>query len=202
MAENEEASPWEPLHVERGIARHDSAVTVVGISGFINTLQAGVADLAEALTFVGSNDYRFGGCSVVALNPAQARALAAGGLDKAAIKRGIYERSKKRVGDFERALALGPLGLLILPMLDDPDAPVPIARQADDLIVIVAGAAGAGNHSLALPSFGNSRPVAPGALAMTRSASRSLRAARAPRATRDRRIHRRDAPRRAAVALG
>ena len=103
VAENEEASPWEPLHVERGIARHDSAVTVVGISGFINTLQAGVADLAEALTFVGSNDYRFGGCSVVALNPAQARALAAGGLDKAAIKRGIYERSKKRVGDFERA---------------------------------------------------------------------------------------------------
>ena len=157
VAENEEASPWEPLHVERGLARHDSAVTVVGISGFINTLQAGVADLAEALTFVGSNDYRFGGCSVVALNPAQARALAAGGLDKAAIKRGIYERSKKRVGDFERAWLEARAG--DLPMLDDPDAPVPIARQPDDLIVIVAGAAGAGNHSLALPSFGNSRPV-------------------------------------------
>jgi hypothetical protein len=157
VAENEEESPWDPLHVERGLARDASAVTVVGISGFINTLQAGVADLAEALTFVGSNDYRFGGCSIVALNPAQARALAASGVDKAALKRGIYEHSQKRVRDFDRAWLDTRTG--DLPSLDDPDAAVPIARRPDDLIVIVAGAAGAGNHSLALPSFGNSRPV-------------------------------------------
>jgi hypothetical protein len=157
VAENEEESPWEPLHVERGLPRDASAVTVVGISGFINTLQAGVTDLAEALTFIGSNDYRFGGSSIVALNPAQARTLADGGLDKAALKRGIYERSKKRVRDFERAWLDTRSG--DLPSLDDPDAEVPIARRPEDLIVIVAGAAGAGNHSLALPSFGNSRPV-------------------------------------------
>jgi len=32
-AENEDASPWEPLHVERGFARGDSTVTVIGVTG-------------------------------------------------------------------------------------------------------------------------------------------------------------------------
>jgi len=156
VAENEEESPWEPLHVERGLPRDASAVTVVGISGFINTLQAGVADLAEALTFIGSNDYRFGGSSIVALNPAQAQGLARSGIDKAGLKRGIFEGSKKHVRDFQREWLDTRADLATL---DDPDAEVPIARGPDDLIVMVAGAAGAGNHSLALPSFGNSRPV-------------------------------------------
>ncbi len=156
VAENEEESPWAPLHAERGLPRDASAVTVVGVSGFINTLQASAAAFAEALTFVGSNDYRFGGSSVIALNPAQARALAADGLDKLAVKREIYGSSQKRVRDFSRAWLEGRDDLS---SLDDLDAPVPIARRPEDLIVIVAGAAGAGNHSLALPSFGNSRPV-------------------------------------------
>jgi hypothetical protein len=157
VAENEEGSPWEPLHVERGFGRDSSTVTVVGISGFINTFQATVEFLAEAATFAGSNDYRFGGCSVFALNPAQARALADAGLTKPSLKRGIYERSQKRVRDFERSWLEPRAGEL--PSIDDPDAPVPLARTPDDLIVIVAGAGGAGNHSLVLPSFGNSRPV-------------------------------------------
>ncbi|MCC7417709.1 MAG: hypothetical protein IT176_11255, partial [Acidobacteria bacterium] len=33
VAENEEASPWEPLHVERGFARDASTVTVIGAEG-------------------------------------------------------------------------------------------------------------------------------------------------------------------------
>src|SRR5262249_37081032 len=35
-AENEEASPWEPLHVERGFAPECSTVTVAGVSGTLN----------------------------------------------------------------------------------------------------------------------------------------------------------------------
>jgi len=157
VAENEEESPWDSLHVERGLTRDTSALTVIGISGFINTFQATVECLAEAVTFEGSNDYRFGGCSVFALNPVQARRLAAAGFTKSALKRGIYERSQKCVRDFERSWLEPRVGEL--PLLDAPEARVPIARTPDDLIVIVAGAGGAGNHSLVLPSFGNSRPV-------------------------------------------
>lgn len=156
VAEHEEENPWEPLHVERGLPRDSNAVTVVGISGFLNTLQATVDCLAEAITFSGSNDYRFGGCSLFALNPAQARTLAASGLSKRALKQQIHERSHKRVRDFARQW-LEPRAAELA--LDDPDALVPVAQTADDLMVIVAGAAGAGNHSLVLPSFGNSRPV-------------------------------------------
>ena len=156
VAEHEEESPWEPLHVERGLSRESNAVTLVGISGFINTLQATVAALADAATFSGSNDYRFGGCSLFALNPAQARRLAEAGLSKRELKQRIYERCHKRVRDFERQWLEPRADELTL---DDPDSLVPLARSADELMVIVAGATGAGNHSLVLPSFGNSRPV-------------------------------------------
>ena len=112
--------------------------------------------MSEAITFSGSNDYRFGGCSLFALNPAQARLLAAAGLGKPELKRQIYERCHKRVRDFARQWLEPRADELTL---DDPDSLVPMARTADDLMVIVAGAAGAGNHSLVLPSFANSRPV-------------------------------------------
>ena len=50
FAENEAASPWAPLHVERGFAPEASVVTVVGTSGSIevvDTVSAGAADLAR-----------------------------------------------------------------------------------------------------------------------------------------------------------
>jgi hypothetical protein len=129
---------------------------VVGISGFLNTLQATIEALSEAISFSGSNDYRFGGCSLFALNPAQAKLLSASGLGKAELKQRIFERCHKRVRDFQRPWLEPRADELTL---DDPDSLVPMARSADELMVIVAGAAGAGNHSLVLPSFGNSRPV-------------------------------------------
>lgn len=157
VGENEAENPWEPLHVERGFRGDDSVVTVVGISSFINTFQASVDQLAEAAAFTGSNDYRFAGCPVFALNPIHAAGLAHSGLDKAAVKRGIFERSQKRLGDFDRSW-LEPRAA-DLGSLSDPGAPIALARRAEDLIVIVTGAGGAGGHSLVLPSFGNTRPV-------------------------------------------
>ncbi len=155
VAENEEESPWEPLHVERGFAADASAVTVVGISSFINSLRAGPEYLAEAAAFTGSNDYRFGGCPLFALNPLHAAGLAKAGLRKPELKGRIWELSRKRVRDFERRDLLRE----DLESLDNPDAWVPLARRPEDLLVIVAGAGGAGGHSLIMPSFGNTRPV-------------------------------------------
>src|SRR6266446_1460073 len=42
VAENEEVSPWEPLHVERGFKKEDSVVTLFGGTGFFQ-----VADFAS-----------------------------------------------------------------------------------------------------------------------------------------------------------
>jgi hypothetical protein len=61
VGENEADSPWEPLHVARGLQPQQSAVTVVGVSGCFNTMgtsqsEAMLRELAEALSFTGSND--------------------------------------------------------------------------------------------------------------------------------------------------
>src|SRR5712691_2041248 len=42
VAENEEGSPWEPLHVERGFQKEDSVITLFGGTGFFQ-----VADFAS-----------------------------------------------------------------------------------------------------------------------------------------------------------
>jgi hypothetical protein len=155
VAENEEESPWEPLHVERGLSGSASAVTVVGISSFINSLRASPEYLAEAIGLRGSNDYRFGGCPLFALNPLHAAGLARAGLDKAELKRRIWALSARTVREFERRDLLRD----DLESLDAPDARVRVARRPEDLLIIVAGAGGAGGHSLIMPSFGNTQPV-------------------------------------------
>src|SRR5207247_9263786 len=108
---------------ERGLAARASAVTVVGVSSVINSLHAGPEYLAEAAMFTGSNDYRFGGCPLFALNPLHASALAKTGVRKPDLKQRIWELSRKRVRDFDRRdLLRDELG-----SLDDPDGWVPLA---------------------------------------------------------------------------
>jgi hypothetical protein len=55
LAENEAQSPWEPLHVERGFAAHDSVVTVVGTSGIVEVVDSSSRTAQElAQTFAQS----------------------------------------------------------------------------------------------------------------------------------------------------
>jgi hypothetical protein len=66
-AENEEASPWEPLHIERGYRPDQSTVTVVGAEGTLNmnTHSKDAAELvrviAETMMHPPSNEYVHGG---------------------------------------------------------------------------------------------------------------------------------------------
>lgn len=54
-AEREQASPWEPLHVSRGYAREQSAVTVVGAAGTMEMKDDRSTTAEEVLTtFAGS----------------------------------------------------------------------------------------------------------------------------------------------------
>ena len=66
-AENEDASPWEPLHVERGFRREQSTVTVVGAEGTMNmnTHSKEAYELArvfaDTMVHPPSNEYVHGG---------------------------------------------------------------------------------------------------------------------------------------------
>ncbi len=84
VAENEAASPWEPLSVERGFSPADSTVTVCGSEAPHNINDHGtatpeglVATVAGTAATTGSNNIYLGGEPLIALGPEHA---ATGGL--------------------------------------------------------------------------------------------------------------------------
>jgi len=163
-AENEEASPWESLHVERGFAREDSTVTIVGPAGTTNmnthdkNAEEVIRVFADTMAFPPSNDYWIGGEPWVVVCPEHAEIIHQSGYSKADLKRALWEQSKMRAGrmatrDFERTRysrrgELGDIG---------PDTPLPISTKPEDIGIVVAG--GPGTHSVYLPSFGDMRSV-------------------------------------------
>jgi hypothetical protein len=163
-AEHEEASPWEPLHVERGYAAGQSAVTVVGAEGTMNmnTHSKDAAELArvfaETMVHPSSNEYVHGGEPWLVIGPEHAEIFKRGGLSKRDVKARLWERSKMPVKalstkeiDRARDSRSEELGELT------PELLLPISRRPEDIMLVVAG--GAGTHSVYVPCFGNSRAV-------------------------------------------
>jgi hypothetical protein len=100
FGENEEASPWEPWHVTRGLDPAQSAVTAFGATGSMNLLtprqdvEAMLTLLADGLAFMGNPNVVMGkGTTVVAVSPGHARAMADAGLSKADVAREIWQRA-------------------------------------------------------------------------------------------------------------
>jgi hypothetical protein len=165
VAENEAASPWPPLSVERGFAAGDSIVTVCGSEGPHNvndhasTTAAGIAaTVAGTAATVGHNNVYLGGEPLVVLGPEHAATVAASGWSKDDFKRAVWERARVPLARFApenlaRFDAMHPPGFGAA----EPDASVPIAREWRDIMVIVAG--GAGKHSVVIPTFGMTRSV-------------------------------------------
>lgn len=163
-AENEDASPWEPLHVERGWRRDQSTVTVVGAEGTMNmnthTKDADelVRAIAETMMHPPSNEYCHGGEPWVVLGPEHAEVLRLAGWSKREIKLRLWERSRmpaRRMTDKDllrvRDSRTAELGEIV------PDTLLPVAPHPDNLHFIVAG--GPGTHSIYVPSFGNTRAI-------------------------------------------
>jgi len=163
-AENEEASPWEPLHVERGFGREAGTVTVVGAEGTMNmnthTKDAAelVRAIAETMQHPPSNEYSHGGEPWLILSPEHAEILKGAGMSKAEVKRELWDQSRLPAGRMtqkdllrvtaSRAAELGAIR---------PDTLLPISPRPEDIWIVVAG--GPGTHSVYVPCFGNSRAV-------------------------------------------
>jgi hypothetical protein len=163
-AENERASPWEPLHVERGFAADASTVTVIGAEGTMNMNSHSkdadelVRVFAETLVHPPSNEYTHGGEPWIVLGPEHAEVLARGGWTKADVQARLWNASRMRAGrmaqrDLERAVQsrrreLGEISA---------DTMLPIAPTPASIGIVVAG--GPGTHSVYVPCFGNSRAV-------------------------------------------
>lgn len=163
VAENEQASPWEPLHVEAGFEPDASTVTAVPCEGPHNiqdhysTTGLGILHtIAGAMGQAGSNNLLDRGWPVLSLGPEHAATLARDGYGKRAIKEFLFEHARfplGRLGDEYRRTQVIRHGVV-----DDAGTMVPIVESPDAISIIVVG--GAGKHSSWQPTFGRqTRPV-------------------------------------------
>lgn len=163
-AENEDANPWEPLHVERGFTADRSTVTVVGAEGTMNmnshTKDAGelLRAIAETMIHPPSNEYTHGGEPWLMIGPEHAEIMQRAGLSKAGVKQRLWELSKMPAGrqsakDLARTRdsRSDELGQIRA------DTLLPISPRPEAIGIVVAG--GPGTHSVYVPCFGNSRAV-------------------------------------------
>jgi hypothetical protein len=167
IAENEPASPWEPLHVERGYPREASTVTVIAAEGPHNindhesiTAEGILTMTAGTMTTTGSNNAYYAGQPCVAFGPEHAQTIASeGGMSKADVKQWLFEHATLPLSRFSREGIERRFRRKLPEMYANAplDAPVRMTQKAEDLIVIVTG--GAGKHSSWIPTFGNTRSV-------------------------------------------
>lgn len=156
LAEDEENSPFNPLHVDLGFAEEESVVTVIGaeaphsviFSGdgddpnsykyLLNVLSVGLANGAT------NNATLTGGSAVVVLNPDHANILAASGLDRRQIAEEIFDRCK---------ISSEELRQLVPNFAGDPKASNYRAAFSgpEQILIIVAG--GGGLYSMVMPSW-------------------------------------------------
>lgn len=165
IAENEAASPWEPFHVERGFSARDSAVSVIGVTGtqdiihYARTSARKVLDtIIHSIPREGHKNLYSGGEPLLILGPEQAFILGEAGLSKKEVRRIIFQGTKvpRRLFNPETVgLIKGRRSRLFSGGREI--AEVPIADRAEDIQIVVAG--GAGNHTVFVPTWGDTRCV-------------------------------------------
>ncbi|HET7378669.1 MAG TPA: hypothetical protein VFJ24_01385 [Gaiellales bacterium] len=155
IAENEEISPWEPLHVERGYPRATSVVTVYAAEGPHNVLthyglgaEAILVTLGDVMACLGSFSP---GQSFVVLAPEHVRILDRDGWTKPRIKADLYARARRTVADLKRA---GKVPGPVEP--GDESRWMHRGEGAEDIHIVVAGG-GPGGHSAFIPSWSRAR---------------------------------------------
>ena len=167
-AENEDASPWDPLHVELGFARDTSTVTVFGAESPHNLNDhesiTGVGLLkmmAGVVAATGANNIYFDGAPAIVFGPEHAATIAKDGYSKADVKRYLFEHGRPPLGmlsneNIDRRIRQWPVfkGEFAEAGLD---RLVPVMKDPDNAHVIVIG--GAGKHSAYIPTFGATHPV-------------------------------------------
>jgi hypothetical protein len=165
VAENEAASPWAPLHVDRGFRAGQSCVTVCGAEAPHNvndhgstTAPALLRALAGTAATTGSNNVYLGGEPLVILGPEHAATIAGSGWSKRDFQRAFWEAARVRLDRFAaenlaRFAVIDPARFRDAP----PDREVALCPTPDDVMVIVAG--GPGKHSALVPTFGATRSV-------------------------------------------
>jgi hypothetical protein len=147
FAEDEESSPWAPLHVDRGRAEGTSAITLVAVGGTVEAFESHspdpgdmIASLAPVLAATApavtgvARGVRGGGNPVVLVSPEWAATFAGAGMAKRDLQQALFERA-----------ILGDDGLRV-------------AAAPEDILVVVAGGVGV-KQTIAPAWAGGSVPI-------------------------------------------
>jgi hypothetical protein len=159
-AENEEDSPWTPLHVERGFRREDSTVTMFAAEGPQNineynstTGEGLLMTMAASMATPGNNNALFfTGEPILALSPEHATIISRDGFTKEKIKEFLYEHARFALRDLSqenkqyRMKFPEKYGEFVAADY------VPIAHKSDFVIIVLGGT---GKQSSFIPTFGN-----------------------------------------------
>ncbi len=155
FSENQEANPWEPLHVEQGYDSSQSTVTVGAVRG-IHTFVEGSQETGEgvletivrAVKGAGISAYYYqlrGASPILVLGPEHAAEIAAAGYGRREIKEYLFENVRIPVGELRER---GHWGARAWPDEWERAADsygVPMVTDPDKYILVVAG--GDGRHS-------------------------------------------------------
>jgi hypothetical protein len=106
IGENEEASPWEPLHVEHGFAAGESTVAAVAAESLqvvANTQGRTARDILTSIArsgaVIASEAVAGLGDTVLVIGPEHARTIAGDGWSKEEVRRFLWEQTRAAVGD-------------------------------------------------------------------------------------------------------
>ena len=176
FAEHEAASPWAPLHVERGFDAATSTVTAFGGAAPANIIEKSktavemLETIARAMAVSGSNNMFMSHEALLVLGPEHAAIAARQGFDKARVRRALFEQARipfEHIGGSNADV----LRVWRSPCIDEADGrrTLRIVEKPEDLLIVVAG--GAGNHSASIPGW-YSRSVT---MPITRADGRPIR---------------------------
>ena len=167
FAENEEASPWPPLHATRGFTKEQSVVTVAGASGIIevvDSVSSKPADLirtfASSMVYAGSvgNMGMMGsGQPLVILPPEHAQHFHQEGMSRADVQEALFRDAGLPLDRLSAAVRERIVEHRKTGGVPDAMAPVRIAARATDILIVVAG--GHGVKAAYVPTWGGSKAV-------------------------------------------
>lgn len=163
FAENEEDSPFPPLHTTRGFQANESAVTVFAGEGPHNvnnhsshSAEAVLRMIAGTVGASGSNDLGRGGKPLVVIGPEHARILAREGHTRQSVQKFLFQHARFPLSLLPEETTTWLKSRTNLDSSLWDERGIPVANQAEDIAIVCGG--GEGRHSVYIPSFGFFKP--------------------------------------------
>ncbi|MBI2910103.1 MAG: hypothetical protein HYX92_20875 [Chloroflexi bacterium] len=161
IAENEEESVFEPLHVERGFKKEDSTVTIVGAQGTTNVVTACLIDIkdmlkviANAMNYMGSNNVLLGaGEPLLLLTPGHTELLRKAGFSKQDTKKLLWDLLGFPLSDYPPSMRRERME-----KATDDKGIIRPCRRAEDIMIVSAGGPEP-YHATFVPTFGDTWAV-------------------------------------------